>query len=222
MIKRYNNISLLIGAPAIAIQIGGVLMRSTANPGSPEDLMGAILMVGGGILLIIGLAFFAKSRGHSAWFGLVGLLSFPGMIILHFLEDRSCDIESGPSGWPAGATGDAYRQLVNQGFDFDALHMIDFRIDLDTWPPPGGMMNTVKTIYPQCTIVPLGEDCRYVQFQLHGRVSHQFVTNVQRLIAKKLKPYGGRCEAWGVNGQILDPLHPAQTPPMAPPQTSSL
>lgn len=85
MIARYNNISLALGAPGLILQVAGnVLMGS--SPG-----LGGLLILGGTILLIAGLAYYAIAKGRSGWWGLCGLLSLIGLIILACLKDRSGD-----------------------------------------------------------------------------------------------------------------------------------
>jgi hypothetical protein len=79
MIKKYNNISLAIGAPGLIIQIYGGIMQI--------PVIGLV----GSILLVIGLTFYAKAKArHPAW-GLLGLLSIIGLIILAILPDKSSD-----------------------------------------------------------------------------------------------------------------------------------
>lgn len=85
MIKRYSNISLAIGAP-------GLLLQSFAASYTwPPSLVltGNLLLLAGTALLLAGLAFYAKAKGrHPAW-GLFGLLSIVGVIVLGILPDRS-------------------------------------------------------------------------------------------------------------------------------------
>jgi len=44
--------------------------------------------LGGTALLLIGLAYYSKAKGHTPWWGLVGLLSFVGILVLALLPDR--------------------------------------------------------------------------------------------------------------------------------------
>lgn len=76
MIKELNNKSLAFGVPGLLIQS----ICFFINP---------FLSLIGTILLIIGLGYYAKARGHSGWFGLLGLLSWIGIIILLVLKDKN-------------------------------------------------------------------------------------------------------------------------------------
>jgi hypothetical protein len=84
MIKKYNNLSLLLGAPGLVLQILG---STSGQP--PISLLGSLL-------LIAGLAFYAKAKGqHPAWCAF-GLLSIIGVIVLACLKDKTL-IENAPS-----------------------------------------------------------------------------------------------------------------------------
>lgn len=73
MKKEENNKSLMFGVPGLLLQIGGVEYP--------------ILSLIGTILLLIGLAFYAKAKGrHPAWC-LLGLFSIFGIIGLALLKD---------------------------------------------------------------------------------------------------------------------------------------
>ena len=75
MIKKLNNKSMAFGVPGIIIQTIGFAI----NP---------IVVLLGGVLLIIGLGYYAKAKGHSGYFGLFGLLSWIGIIVLIVLKDH--------------------------------------------------------------------------------------------------------------------------------------
>ena len=76
MIKRYNNISLLSGVPGLILQIAGRVINEP------------LVMLVGTILLMIGLAYYAKAKGrHPAWC-LMGFLSIIGLIVLACLKDH--------------------------------------------------------------------------------------------------------------------------------------
>jgi hypothetical protein len=56
VIKRYNRISFLWGVPGLGLQVAGALLD--------QFLVGLL----GTLLLIVGFAYYAKSRGrHPAW-----------------------------------------------------------------------------------------------------------------------------------------------------------
>ncbi len=79
MIKKYNNISLAFGIPGLIVQTFGVISQIT------------IISLVGAVLLIVGLGYYAKSKGrHPAWC-LLGLLSILGIIILALLQDKSSE-----------------------------------------------------------------------------------------------------------------------------------
>ena len=75
MIKKLNNKSLLFGVPGLFIQSVGFF-------GFP------LISIAGTILLIIGLGYYAKAKGHSGYYGLFGLLSWFGILVLICLRDR--------------------------------------------------------------------------------------------------------------------------------------
>lgn len=83
MIAKYNNVSLSLGAPGLILQVVGNVLGAS-NPG-----LGGLLILGGTGLLIAGLAYYAIAKGRSGWWGLCGLLSIIGLIILACLKDRS-------------------------------------------------------------------------------------------------------------------------------------
>jgi hypothetical protein len=56
--------------------------------GSLLALVCFFISLAGTVLLIIGLGYYARAKGHSGWWGMLGLLSCLGLIILAFLPDR--------------------------------------------------------------------------------------------------------------------------------------
>src|SRR5262245_55219449 len=79
MIARYNNISLAFGVPGIILQIAGNVM---ARPGSSSIGAGIAVLLVGTVLLIVGLAYYAKAKGRSEVWCLMGFLSLIGLIVL--------------------------------------------------------------------------------------------------------------------------------------------
>lgn len=77
MIKKYNTKSLIIGTPGLLIQKVGLF------GGSP------ILAVFGTIILVIGLSYYAKAKGYSAFAGLWGILGILGVLNLALHKDRT-------------------------------------------------------------------------------------------------------------------------------------
>ena len=100
MIQKYNNISLVLGIPGIILQmIGAVGPAIARNPGGdiPQNVVMIVapiafaIMLTGTVLLITGLAYYAKAKGHHPIFGLLGFLSIIGLIALACLPDRTGD-----------------------------------------------------------------------------------------------------------------------------------
>ncbi len=86
-----NRKSLMLGIPGIVLQIAGNVMVRTTDPNNPDGVMlggGVLLSLIGTVLLIIGLSWYAKAKGHSGWLGLLGLLSIIGIIVLAVLPDK--------------------------------------------------------------------------------------------------------------------------------------
>lgn len=83
-IERLNRISLLLGAPGLLLQVVGQIVGD-----EPYVLLGSGLTVAGTILLIAGLASFARMRGRSGWWAALGLLSCFGLLALIVLS-RHC------------------------------------------------------------------------------------------------------------------------------------
>ncbi len=83
MSRKDNNISLAFGIPGIIAQVGGYIIA--------EDdklvLVGLTIMLLGVILFCMGLAFYAKAKGHSPAFGICGLFGLIGLIVLVCLPD---------------------------------------------------------------------------------------------------------------------------------------
>ena len=74
MLKTLNRKSLVYGVPGLLIQGIGIIVHP------------AVVLLGT-VLLIIGLAYYAKAKGHSGLFGLLGLLSWLGILVLIVLKD---------------------------------------------------------------------------------------------------------------------------------------
>lgn len=54
-----------------------------------DSPLGELLGVGGAILFLVGCCCYAKAKGHHAAWGLLGLLSILGLIILICFRDRN-------------------------------------------------------------------------------------------------------------------------------------
>ncbi len=98
MIKKYNTLSFAWGVPGIIIQFGGQILAQMAE-GTGGELDPLLALSGCGVslfgtaLLIVGLGYYAKSRGRSPAWGLMGFLSCLGLIFLAFLKDLSAEVE---------------------------------------------------------------------------------------------------------------------------------
>ena len=83
MIARYNNVSLGFGIPGLLMQIVGNAMGNDHQTAA----LGALLTILGTVLLLVGLAYFAKAKKRSAWWCLFALLGLIGIIVLACLKD---------------------------------------------------------------------------------------------------------------------------------------
>lgn len=59
-----------------------------SSPGAPSGLLGLAMGVLGVGIMVWGCTRFAFAKGYSRWFGLLGLLSCLGPIVLYFLPRR--------------------------------------------------------------------------------------------------------------------------------------
>ncbi len=84
MIKKFNNLSLIIGIPGIVIQAYGAIVKL------PE------LQIAGSIILLVAFYYYAVSKGRHPAFCLLGLLSIFGLLILGALKDKSSSEEVAP------------------------------------------------------------------------------------------------------------------------------
>jgi hypothetical protein len=85
MIARYNNISLALGIPGLILQIAANVIRVS----SENQYLAVLAWVAGTALLVGGFVMYAKSKGRSPAWGLMGFLSIIGLIVLAMLEDRT-------------------------------------------------------------------------------------------------------------------------------------
>lgn len=81
-----NRTSFMFGVPGIVLQFVGWLMQGDTIPGGSP--LGLVVQVVGTVLLIVGLSFYARAKGHHPAWGLMGLLSIIGLIVLAVLPDR--------------------------------------------------------------------------------------------------------------------------------------
>jgi len=87
MDARLNRLSLLWGVPGLIFQTLGYIMgNASADP--LLALFFLLVSLAGTVLLLVGLGYYAKGKGHSPVWGLVGLLSCLGILILAVLPDK--------------------------------------------------------------------------------------------------------------------------------------
>ena len=79
-IKRLNLLSFAFALPGFALQFGlAALLASTRGPSTFPGV--------GYVLVIVGLCIYARMKGRSWAWGLFGLLSIIGIIVLYFLGE---------------------------------------------------------------------------------------------------------------------------------------
>lgn len=91
MIESYNRKSFIFGIPGIILQVAGNFMR---NPEGMITSPGALISLCGTVLLMIGLAFYAKAKARHPVWCLFAFLSLIGLLVLALLKDRSQASES--------------------------------------------------------------------------------------------------------------------------------
>ena len=91
MIKRYNNLSFLFFIPGmIALVTGFILMEKHELP-KPIGILALVLAIGGTSMAISGFSFYAKAKGRSPLWGILGFVGLPGLLLMAVLKDRSGD-----------------------------------------------------------------------------------------------------------------------------------
>jgi ankyrin repeat protein len=73
-------------ATAIVLQSAAVALP-LIHPGAAPALRPALFLLSA-LLFVSGCGLYARGKGHSGWYGLLGLLSLPGLLALFFLKDR--------------------------------------------------------------------------------------------------------------------------------------
>ena len=98
MIPEYSRKSLAVGIPGLFLQIlcyvGPDLLWTKSSAGLAGMPLWAMIASSVGVtvsslLLVVGLGYYAKSKGYSGALGLLGLLSCVGLIIVAVLPDRT-------------------------------------------------------------------------------------------------------------------------------------
>ena len=102
MITKYSRISLFVGTPGLLLQVVCIIIlnrmaiNALGQNGFPSPLLAVGLeggILAGNILLIIGLSYYAKAKGYTAYLGLVGVLSCIGLVILALLPDKTKNLQ---------------------------------------------------------------------------------------------------------------------------------
>ena len=84
MIKRYNNLSLVIAIPGIIIQVAAQLMMQ-----GEQSNLGLLVSLIGTVMVLIGFAYYAKAKGRNPLWCIVGVFSCLGLLIMALLKDKS-------------------------------------------------------------------------------------------------------------------------------------
>lgn len=85
MLKEYKgktNLFILLG---IAVQFGGAIIASAVG----SDVLSVLFRIGGAILFVTGCCYYAKGKGYHVAWGLLGLLSLIGLLVLVCLRDKN-------------------------------------------------------------------------------------------------------------------------------------
>ena len=85
MLKEYKgrtNLFILLG---IAVQFGGAVIASTMG----SDMLSVLFRIGGAIFFITGCCYYAKGKGYHVAWGLLGLFSLIGLLVLVCLRDKN-------------------------------------------------------------------------------------------------------------------------------------
>lgn len=98
MIQRFNRASLYWGVPGVVLQILGVLIQVAHRiwgPPNTEIWIGMFLLMIGTLLLLVGLAYYAKAKGRSPAWCLLAFLGLPGWIAMVLILSSLPDLSEG-------------------------------------------------------------------------------------------------------------------------------
>lgn len=94
MLSQYKTrTNIGVGLGILTIPFGKFFMYS---PNNAVVLCGLALWIAGVVLLIWGCGQYAKGKGFSQWWGILGLLYILGFLILFFFPDRNKAAASAP------------------------------------------------------------------------------------------------------------------------------
>ena len=101
--------------------------------------------------------------------------------------------------WPNDADGDAFRNLLQSGFDFSRSYTVDYNVDFASWPPSQKALELLMESFGKLQIIEPDDDgSGYVQFQEQGKLQYPRVVEVQRHATSLMTPFGGYCDSWGI------------------------
>jgi hypothetical protein len=98
MIAKYTRTGLIWGISGLILQtVCYALLKSIqpqhhAHQAVPPEWVAYALLGGvvlGTVLFILGLCDYAKAKGYSGFWGLLGFCSWPGLVIVAILPDRT-------------------------------------------------------------------------------------------------------------------------------------
>lgn len=75
-----------IGAGWVTLLVGSSMARA---PSSSHPMLAIAVLVVGAAFFIWGCAQYSKGKGHSAYWGALGLLWIFGLVVLFFFKDRN-------------------------------------------------------------------------------------------------------------------------------------
>jgi len=87
--KKKTNIG--VGVGFILQLVGRVMLNGAGNAGGAGALLATLLVLAGAVFFIWGCMSYAKGKGYAAGWGLLGLLSILGLIILALFPDKHKD-----------------------------------------------------------------------------------------------------------------------------------
>jgi len=91
MITRYNNLTNLFFIPGIIAQGAGSILMYENKLAEPLRILALLLSIGGTLMAVTGLTYYAKAKGRSPLWGVAGFISLLGLLLLAVLKDRSGD-----------------------------------------------------------------------------------------------------------------------------------
>lgn len=100
--------------------------------------------------------------------------------------------------WPNDVDGDVFRRLESRGFDFSKVYWIDFNVEFDRRPPSTEAIEAIWQAFPGAKVCGEDGDEGYVLFKVSSLLTYDLVIETQVEATRIARPFGGRCESWGV------------------------